>query len=72
MFMYLTSTLIVISSKTDSRSSGGQSFLSCWFVAVAVFVGNTLHEFNNMVDGMDEVLVFLGASDMGISKNPGG
>jgi len=36
----------------------------CWFVAVAVFLGNTLYECNNWAGGIDAVLALPGANDL--------
>ena len=36
----------------------------CWFVAIAVFLGNTLYECNNWAGGIDAVLALPGANDL--------
>ena len=37
----------------------------CWAVAGSVFLGNTLYEVNNWAGGVDAVLAFPGAADIG-------
>lgn len=37
----------------------------CWAVAASVFIGNTLYEVNNWAGGVDAVLAFPGAAEIG-------
>ena len=68
-----TARLTIVSGKSLGQclrvkyKSGAKIYdtaVICWFVAIAVFLGNTLYECNNWAGGIDAVLALPGANDL--------
>ena len=68
-----TARLTIVSGKSLGQclrvkyKSGAKMYntaVICWFVAIAVFLGNTLYECNNWAGGIDAVLALPGANDL--------